>query len=43
MTYIVDMVVNVNYHFLLAEDLCDLHSGHGSERELLFCIGGRLM
>ena len=43
MTYILDMVAFVNYTFVLAEDICDLHTGHGSVRELHFCIGGRHM
>ena len=33
-TYILDMVAIVNYNFVLPEDLCDLHTGHGSDREL---------
>ena len=43
MTYILDMVAIVNYNFVLGEDICDLHTGHGSDRELQFCIGGRHM
>ena len=32
------MVAIVNYNFLLAKDLCDLHTERGSDRELQFCI-----
>ena len=35
------MVATVNYNFALPEDQCDLHTGHGSDRELQFCIAGR--
>ena len=31
-SYVLDMVVIVNYNFVLPEDLCDLHTGHGSDR-----------
>ena len=29
-TYIMDMVAIVNYNIILAEDLYDLHTAHGS-------------
>ena len=40
MTYILDIVAIVNYNFVvLSEDLCDLHTGHGSDRltTILYC------
>ena len=47
-TYILDMLANVNYNFVLVEDICYLHTGHlytghGSDREVQFCIGGTPM
>ena len=30
-TYILDKVAIVNYNFVLPEDQCDLHTGHGSD------------
>ena len=32
MSYILDMVAIGNYNFVLPEDLCDQHTGHGSNR-----------
>ena len=40
-TYILNMVAIVNYNFVLAKDLCDLYTGHVSDRELQFCMAGR--